>query len=40
MHLLYVTELQSALREITRGSIMCQYLTTNDLVYEIICTIF
>ena len=27
-------ELQSALREITRGSIMCRYLTTNDLVYD------
>ena len=24
----------SALREITRGSIMCCYLTTNDLVYD------
>ena len=25
----------SALREITRGSIMCHYLTTNDLVYDL-----
>ena len=32
--LLYVTELPSALREITRGSIMCRYLMTNDLVYD------
>ena len=23
-----------ALREITRGSIMCRYLTTDDLVYD------
>ena len=31
---MYVTELQSALREITRGSIMCCYLMINDLVSD------
>ena len=30
----FITELQSALREITRGSKLCRYLTTNVLVYD------
>ena len=40
LHLWHVMELQSCIREITRGSVMCRYLTANDLIYDRMNTLY